>query len=259
MFNFFRKIRKKLADDNKPLKYMRYAIGEIVLIVIGILIALSINNWNEQNKEDKIEHKYLERLVIDLAVDSLYYVKKIAESELAIQQLNEFIHKLYETQKSIEEVKQLLSHLLINTDPLTTQNSTYKELIGSGNINMIKNESLKKLIVDYYWVTEDLTAQIEEYNFVSTQFFIESGRVVGKMIKIGPDFEDIYTNSNMYLEGEWEFINDPKSEIFQSLEVMALVYYSRNREYLPYFNRLNSLSSNVKIKLEETLRSANTK
>ena len=53
MINFFRKIRKQLADDNKPLKYMRYAIGEIVLVVIGILIALSINNWNEESKIGK--------------------------------------------------------------------------------------------------------------------------------------------------------------------------------------------------------------
>ena len=48
MIHFFRKTRKKLADENKPLKYMRYAIGEIVLVVIGILIALQINNWNEE-------------------------------------------------------------------------------------------------------------------------------------------------------------------------------------------------------------------
>jgi len=47
MIPFFRKIRKKMADDNRPLKYMRYAVGEIVLVVIGILIALRINNWNE--------------------------------------------------------------------------------------------------------------------------------------------------------------------------------------------------------------------
>ena len=49
MIPFFRKIRKKLADDNKPIKYLRYAIGEIVLVMIGILLALQVNNWN-QNK-----------------------------------------------------------------------------------------------------------------------------------------------------------------------------------------------------------------
>ena len=45
MIPFFRKIRKKMADDNKPLMYMRYAIGEVVLVVIGIIIKLQINNW----------------------------------------------------------------------------------------------------------------------------------------------------------------------------------------------------------------------
>jgi hypothetical protein len=55
MIPFFRKIRKTLADDNKPLKYFRYAIGEIVLVVFGILIALQINNWNEIRKYKNLE------------------------------------------------------------------------------------------------------------------------------------------------------------------------------------------------------------
>jgi len=71
MINFFRKIRKKLADDNKPLKYMRYAIGEIVLVVIGILIALSINNWNEYRKDREKEQKVLETLVNNLERNSV--------------------------------------------------------------------------------------------------------------------------------------------------------------------------------------------
>ena len=62
MINFFRKTRKKLADDNKPLKYLRYAVGEIVLVVIGILIALQINNWNEGRKDRVLEKKLLENL-----------------------------------------------------------------------------------------------------------------------------------------------------------------------------------------------------
>jgi hypothetical protein len=57
MINFFRKIRKQFADDNKPLKYLRYAIGEIVLVVIGILIAVGINGWyNASKNEEKIRN-----------------------------------------------------------------------------------------------------------------------------------------------------------------------------------------------------------
>jgi len=59
MINFFHKVRKQLADDNKPLKYMRYAIGEIILVVFGILIALQVNNWNEDRKLKKEELKML--------------------------------------------------------------------------------------------------------------------------------------------------------------------------------------------------------
>ncbi len=53
MINFFRKIRKQLADQNKPLKYFRYAFGEIVLVMIGILLALQVNNWNEVRKDQR--------------------------------------------------------------------------------------------------------------------------------------------------------------------------------------------------------------
>jgi len=69
MINFFRRIRKKLADDNKPLKYARYAIGEIVLVVIGILIALQINNWNEYRKAKTIEKELLQQFHTELNSD----------------------------------------------------------------------------------------------------------------------------------------------------------------------------------------------
>ncbi len=78
MINFFRKTRKKLADDNKFLKYSRYAIGEIVLVVIGILIALSINNWNEYQKERKSE-----RLILFEIRENLKYDLNDFEDNLA--------------------------------------------------------------------------------------------------------------------------------------------------------------------------------
>jgi hypothetical protein len=59
MIKFFRKIRQKLLVENKISKYLLYAIGEVVLVVIGILIALSVNNWNEGNKKKGFnDYKY---------------------------------------------------------------------------------------------------------------------------------------------------------------------------------------------------------
>jgi len=82
MINFFRKIRKQLADDNKPLKYMRYAIGEIVLVVLGILIALSINNWNEEQKERVKLNNIFQIVKADLVKDTLgvsQFIKRVGK------------------------------------------------------------------------------------------------------------------------------------------------------------------------------------
>ena len=59
MIKFFRKIRYDLMEKNKTGKYLKYAVGEIILVVIGILIALSINNWNEGRKDRIIEKSIL--------------------------------------------------------------------------------------------------------------------------------------------------------------------------------------------------------
>jgi len=58
MIKFFRKTRKKLANDNKPLKYARYAFGEILLVVIGILLTSQVNNWIENRKKDEVRRNY---------------------------------------------------------------------------------------------------------------------------------------------------------------------------------------------------------
>ena len=73
MINFFRKIRYKLMSENKTSRYLKYAIGEIVLVVIGILIALQINNWNEERKNTKIEYKLVTKMIGQAKADSLLF------------------------------------------------------------------------------------------------------------------------------------------------------------------------------------------
>ena len=71
MIKFFRKIRYDLIEKNKTGKYLKYAIGEIILVVIGILIALQINNWNESNNQSKKELALLVNLKNDINTDIL--------------------------------------------------------------------------------------------------------------------------------------------------------------------------------------------
>ena len=81
MIKFFRKIRYDLMEKNKTVKYFKYAIGEIVLVVIGILIALSINNWNENRKSDIELNNYLGLMGEELQQDKLFYIKLISENK----------------------------------------------------------------------------------------------------------------------------------------------------------------------------------
>ena len=151
MINFFRKTRKKMADDNRPLKYMRYAIGEIALVVIGILIALSINNWNEERQLKNLEKEYLLGLKRDfkLALEGLDFWINVGDT-------------------SIESTDVLLRHI---SSPTTILNNfdfvmlayeahqraliykastgTFEDLVSSGNLKTISNKSLRMLLADW--------------------------------------------------------------------------------------------------------------
>ena len=88
----FRNIRKQLAAQNNVAKYMRYAIGEIVLVVIGILIALSINNWNESKKEQAILNASLSSLKINLIKDIENLNKQINYNKIVQEQIDKYLN-----------------------------------------------------------------------------------------------------------------------------------------------------------------------
>ncbi len=143
MINFFRKIRKKLANQNNFLKYGRYAFGEIILVVIGILIALQINNWNENRKSRIQEVKYLKNLQTDLITelksnDSMiaYRNKKaMASASILTYTPPKTPGQIYAFEKTFE--------LVYFWKTFIPSNNTFKELSSSGNLNTLKNDSLK--------------------------------------------------------------------------------------------------------------------
>ncbi len=147
MIPFFRKIRKKMADDNRPLKYMRYAIGEIVLVVVGILIALYINNWNENRLEKKEVANVLEQIKNELESDISYFNKNLYN----IQDITAYLNKVSERKYDEINLSQLLYYLPINFNPKKFGLS-YTKMIESGIIKHIENSHLGDKLQEYYGV-----------------------------------------------------------------------------------------------------------
>ena len=114
MIPFYRKIRKRLADDNQFLKYSRYAIGEILLVVVGILLALQINTWNENKKLDSIRKEYYLQLLEDLDIDEKEMNELIVQLELKIEKYNDYIETFKKPSLTPLEVAENLSKLNFN-------------------------------------------------------------------------------------------------------------------------------------------------
>ena len=146
MINFFRKIRKQLADDNKPLKYMRYAIGEIVLVVIGILIALSINNWNENRKEKQLEENLLLELRENLQGDIDHNRHEINTQNAHIEHIEGLI-KYLDSKLPYSDSLNFIRVIYFET--FQFNKSAYESLKSRG-FEKLSSKHLKKQLSKYY-------------------------------------------------------------------------------------------------------------
>ena len=144
MIKFFRKIRQNLLTENKFSKYIIYAIGEIILVVIGILIALQINNWNENNKLESKRTQLVERLTIELnrEVENIKYRIDFAENinNSVTTLMNLFGETISENKH--KEIDSLLPWTTLDYE-LTFQLNTLLEARDNGQISLIKSDSLR--------------------------------------------------------------------------------------------------------------------
>lgn len=162
MIKFFRKIRYNLMEQSKTGKYFKYAIGEIILVVIGILIALSINNWNETKKERKLETKVLNELLTSLennynsmVSDSTYRALWNTSSDIIIK----FI------ESDLPYVDSLNIHFQHARKPGTNLSLSYAGYEGLKNVGfgIITSDSLRKNIVELFELTHKSLLEEMEY------------------------------------------------------------------------------------------------
>ncbi|SDQ73960.1 DUF6090 family protein [Flagellimonas zhangzhouensis] len=144
----FRKTRKKLVDTHRVKKYLLYAIGEIILVVIGILLALQINNWNENNKQQREVENALVEIKNDLLLD-----QKVLHD--ALNRKNEEYHKqqtvidiLDHKKAMVEDFDKLLGYLMLKHNVEFTKNGF--DLLKDMGIGKIKDDGFRSKLTSYY-------------------------------------------------------------------------------------------------------------
>jgi len=152
MLKFFRTIRKKLIEEDNVRKYLLYAIGEILLVVIGILIALQVNNWNEELKNRRSERAYLERLSRDIDLDAVALKDAIENAESWAQAAGFVLTALEDSSTAAFAPCRFARSMTLaqysNWPVLNRQ--TYQELVSTGGLSLISDAELKAKLGQFY-------------------------------------------------------------------------------------------------------------
>ena len=162
MLKFFRKIRKNFIANSNFSRYSLYAIGEIILVVIGILIALQVNNWNESKKEKEKEIRLLIELKNDLLETKSDLITDVEKANQILETTNVLYKAASENKISDNNPFELKTAYLLETSLLYPKLSAY-EAIKSEGITIISNDILRKKITDFYQLHLTRVSSAEVY------------------------------------------------------------------------------------------------
>ena len=189
MLFLLRNIRRKLMSENKVTTYLLYAVGEIVLVVVGILIAVSIDNWNTEKSNRQKEIQYLKNIRLDLQKDLLsldtlsrFRNDKAVRCRLLIEYMDgKSIHDLTEVTFAIS-TSIWEQHFIPN-------NTTFTELANSGNLSLISNDSIKEVLLELESLYDLNKAEIDHETFDYREYI---SKPISKHIRL-----DRFTHSFM--------------------------------------------------------------
>ncbi|WP_340114063.1 DUF6090 family protein [Maribellus mangrovi] len=201
MLKILRKIRAALLAEGKTGKYLKYAIGEILLVVIGILIALQVNNWNEGRKSKSQEITILKNIKEDINLDTLdltfnyEYHKKFYEAEAAFLEL-----------LMSEEMSEVSKNRVNFNDALGTKlwtvlhKSTFTNL-QNNDVNLLKNNEIRKEISRFYDFFHEAIEQMAN-QFVEFRLYEKKLPYFKKYFKVIPE-----TYKLLQIEGEPDYLD----------------------------------------------------
>lgn len=180
MLKYFRKIRQQLLSENRISRYLLYAIGEIVLVVIGILLALQINSWNQDAQNRKTEKEYYQRLLADVLLDEELIATQIEFTKERLEGANVLLRELQRGNENMEDIASaILRCVSMSNYGITPTQTTFEDIKSSGNIRILKDLDLRKELDNYYVFMDGLCATINHNSTRLGQRMLEKENVIG--------------------------------------------------------------------------------
>lgn len=249
MIKFFRKIRQTLLSENKFSKYLIYAVGEIILVVIGILIALQVNNWNEQRKLDLESKAIYAALNAEFANNRQVLKDRIDLLEDANKHVDIILDYTNKKEASFDSINMdsifLRSMQYGNYNPA---NSSIQELISSGKLKLIKDNDLKQDLFNWLQLLQDSDEDFENQDLQhQTQLAVYLSKNIS--------FKNIakYGGALISKTKASELFHRQYESVFADLEFENL-YQSKkywNTEMVNHFKDLDQLAAAIIAKTEE--------
>ena len=193
MIRFFRQIRQRLLSGNKFSKYLLYAVGEILLVMIGILLALQVSNWNNERIDASREQTILKNLSVDFK-NNFDNVNEVSGKSFEAYQASVKLLEIIKSDDPIDptEIEYLVDEIINKIQSLDIITGSLDELFNTGSLHLIRDPKLRKQLSNwsfYYSDTEDDIVIYRDYLF---GFFIPSltGKVRLRNMSVPSFFED---------------------------------------------------------------------
>ena len=198
MLTLLRRIRRSLVDSGSLRKYILYAIGEIALVVIGILIALQINTWNEQRQSILEGQRYIRQIHTDLLREKKFIKENVTRLTSQNQGVYDLVSLIESDPKDYDPILfqkgVSTAYTPINLD---RQKLTWDELLSSGRADIIRDDSLSQLLKDFYHSYE---LDVMAFNKAPSQALIAFQRRALRNI-------DIAAYDRAFTKGQPAFVN----------------------------------------------------
>jgi hypothetical protein len=221
MINFFRKIRQNLISDGKTVRYLKYAIGEIMLVVIGILIALSLNNWNQNRILHKEELKYYTNIKRQLLEDTYVIRNNINFNQFYYEQYQFAIELIENNDRSKLDSLGIIAVNLLEYSDFHQETNAYQALVNSGEIKLLNNQNiidgLQRLEEIYIYINKIEAAHFEIIKIIYPELNkiirFNSVRIENEDLLFKYEFQNNFTITSEIMREKDEIYNRALDEI----------------------------------------------